>query len=208
MDPHSEVEVKFDAKKVTLKEYHEFLANVSGEHILAKTVRIDAYKAVEGKDTYYNLNGSILRYREGDMAGGELTYKQRKSDKSINDRVEINLPFSQKVQPNDVHVMINYLGGKPVFNIEKTSYIYHVTGQMGVEEGSSKQYIAVLALYDVTDEDGKTRRFLEVEIEASSPCSVEVGRKALDRWTRIVKNQLQVEGPLNESLFEIYSKGK
>lgn len=207
MDPHSEVEAKFDAQKVTLKEYHDFLSSLSGEKINTKVVRLDAYKAVAGKDTYYNLNGSILRYREGDMAGGELTYKQRKSDKSIADRVEINLPFSQRVKPGDVHTMIDYLGGKPVFSIEKVSYIYHVTGQMVAEEKDS-QYIAVLALYDVTDEDGKMRRFLEVEIEASSPCSVETGRKALDKWARIIKNQLQVEGPLNESLYEIYSKGK
>lgn len=208
MDKHSEVEAKFDAQKITLKQYHDFMAGLSGEKVTTKAVVIDAYKAVSGKDTYYDLNGSKLRYREGDMPGGELTYKQRKSDKSIADRVEINLPFSGKVEPNDVHTMIGYLGGKEVFNIEKTSYIYHVRGQMGVEEGSSKQYVAVLALYDVTDEEGKTRRFLEVEIESSSECSEEVGRKALDRWVRIVKNGLEVEGPINESLFEIYSKGK
>lgn len=207
MDKHSEVEAKFDAQKLSLKQYHDFLAGLSGENVNSKAVRIDAYKAVKGKDTYYDLNGSKLRYREGDMAGGELTYKQRKSDKSIADRVEINLPFSGKVEPNDVHTMIGYLGGKEVFSIEKTSYIYHVTGQMVAEEPDS-QYIAVLALYDVTDEEGKTRRFLEVEIEASSPCSEEQGRKALDRWVRIVKNGLEVEGPINESLFEIYSKGK
>ncbi len=208
MDKHSEVEAKFNASKVTLKQYHDFVSSQSGETVNSKAVVIEAYKAVRGKDTYYDLNGSKLRYREGDMPGGELTYKQRKSDKSIADRVEINLPFSGKVEPNDVHTMISYLGGKEVFNIEKISYIYHVRGQMRVEEGSSKQYIAVLALYDVTDEDGKTRRFLEVEIESRSECSEEVGRKALDRWIRIVKNGLEVEGPINESLFEIYSKGK
>ena len=208
MNLHSEVEAKFDASKVSLKQYHDFISGQSGEFINTKVVRIDSYKAVSGKDTYYDLNGSKLRYREGDMAGGELTYKQRKSDKSIADRVEINLPFSSKVSPNDVHTMISYLGGKEVFNIHKTSYIYHVTGQLSADNVGDPRYIAVIALYDVTDEDDKTRRFLEVEIEASSPCTVEVGRKALDRWIRIVKNGLEVEGPLNESLFEIYSKGK
>ena len=209
MDPHSEVEAKFDAQKVSLKEYHDFLSGLSGEFVNQKVVRLDSYKAVKGKDTYYNLNGSILRYREGDMPGGELTYKQRKSDKSIADRVEINLPFNGKVRPTDVHTMIDYLGGKPVFSIEKTSYIYHVTGTLNPDNVTGNpQYIAVLALYDVTDEDGKTRRFLEVEIEAGSPCNEESGRKALDKWVRIIKNQLQVEGPMNESLYEIYSKGK
>lgn len=204
MDRHSEVEAKFDASKVSLKDYHDLVASLSGEDVTQKVVRIDAYKAVKGTDTYYDLNGSILRYRQGDMPGGELTYKQRKSDKSIADRVEINLPFTGKVDPGDVHTMIDYLGGKVVFRIDKVSYIYHVAGVMPTS--GIPGYVAVLALYDVADEDGKTRRFLEVEIEASSPCSVETGRRALDRWVKIIKNRLKVTGPINASLFEIYSK--
>lgn len=208
MNRHSEVEAKFDASKVSLKQYHDFVSSRSGEFINTQSVRMDSYKAVRGKDTYYDLNGSKLRYREGDMAGGELTYKQRKSDKSIADRVEINLPFSPKVSPTDVHAMMNMLGGTEVFSIQKTSYIYHVSGQMPTDLPGNTNYQATLALYDVTDEDGKTRRFLEVEIEACSECNEEVGRKALDRWIRIVKNGLEVEGPMNQSLYELYSKGK
>lgn len=204
MDAHSEVEVKFDAQNVTLKQFHDFMSSQSGEFANSKVVRLDSYKAVGGKDTYYNLNGSILRFRQGDDGSGELTYKQRKSDKSITDRVEINLPFSKTVKPADVHVMLDYLGATQVFDINKISYIYHAMGHTMTDSGT---YVAVIALYDVMDDDN-TRRFLEVEIEASSQCDSEAGRKVLDKWTRLVKNHLAVEGPLNQSLFEIYSKGK
>lgn len=212
MDRHSEVEAKFNASGVSLKEYHRFIAHLSAEFgcLNSNTYYVEGYKAVVGTDTYYDLNGSKLRYREGDMPGGELTYKERKSDKSIADRVEINLPLKETVSPHDVHAMMTLLGGKKVFSIRKNSYIYHLQGKMEqlTYEQGDRNYVAVVALYDVIDEDDIERRFLEVEIEASSSCSAETGRKALDKWVRLIKNNLAVEGPLNQSLFEIYSKGK
>lgn len=212
MDKHSEVEIKFAADKVTLKDYHDFVASLTGEFIKPNGVcRIDRYKAVGGKDTYFILAGQPLRFREGGDKESELTYKQRKSAASIADRVEINLPFKKGVGGFDVRALLGFLGAEEDFEIEKISYIYHLTGQTKTTtvEGHG-QYTAVLALYDVTDEDGKTRRFLEVEIDAeSSLCTPEVGLRVLDRWRKLIQNRLKVKGPLNQSLYEIYTtKGK
>lgn len=201
MDKHSEVEVKFDATNVSIRQYYEFLI---ASAVDSEICTIHNFKVVEGVDTYFVLNSEPLRLREGGDKEVELTYKQRKSKSSINDRVEINLPMKAGVKGRDVMTFISYLGAKLDFIIGKTSYIYHVTGFIGKEE-----YKATMALYDVSSVGGEVRRFLEVEIEADSECSSEVGLKALDKWSKRVQNHLNVGKPLNQSLYEIYTtKGK
>ncbi len=208
MDPRSEVERKFEADKVSLKDYHDFVASLTGERVKpGKTCYMEKYKAVEGRDTYYVINGRPLRFREGGDREAELTYKERKSSSSIADRIEINLPFKHGANNEDVHVLLESIGAEKDFVIDKVSYIYHLVGEAKTKERHS-QYHATLALYDVVDEAGETRRFLEVEIEASSKVSVGVGLKVLDRWTKLIKNRLDVKGPVNQSLYEIYTKRK
>ena len=208
MDKHSEVEIKFEADKVSEKAYHEFVTGLSAEFPKpGKSVRIHGYKRVEGKDVYFTLHGQALRFRAGGDREAELTYKQRKSAASISDRVEINLPFKQGVSAYDVRALLGYLGAEEDFTITKVSYIYHVQGQVAglkINEGNP-DYRATLALYDVEDEDRNTRRFLEVEIESDSICLPEAGMKALDSWRRLIQNRLPVKGPLNQSLYEIYT---
>lgn len=213
MDRHSEIELKFSADGVSLRDYHNFIVSVSvaEEKVANKKCRILKYKRVSGKDTYFNLGGQALRFREDGERESELTYKQRKSNTNISDRVEINLPFRKGVSHYDVRSLLGYLGAEEDFCIEKTSYIYHVQGLVR-NQGSGVElqyYGATLALYDVTDEDGNQRRFLEVEVDSDSTCSPEAGLKVLDRWKRLIQNHLKVKGPLNQSLYEIYTtKGK
>lgn len=204
MDIHSELEIKFRAQKVSMKDYHKLVLDLSNEVPTASLVQINGFKSIPGKDEYFSLNGQPLRLRTGGDKESELTYKQRKSVKSITDRVEINLPFKTGTQDVSVKKMLGYLGAERVFAIDKVSHIYHITGKFGQSE-----YHATLALYDVVEEGTTTsNRFLEVEIESSSTCSEETAMKVLDKWKRLIKDTLTVEGPVNESLFEIYSKGK
>lgn len=198
MDPHSEVEVKFDAQDVPLAEYQNFVESTIPA--LIGDVKITGYKAVFGTDTYYVVNGHPLRFREGGDKESELTYKKRKSAGSISDRVEINVPLKTGASREAVLAMLEALGGELDFTIDKWSYIYHVEGVL-----AGTAYKATLALYDVEDYKKTSRRFLEVEIEAVSDCTPEQGLEVLDSWTRLVEDQLNVEGPLNESLYEIYT---
>jgi len=207
MDRYSEVEAKFDAQDLTVEKFHSFitgqLRNSRREYVI-----LAGYKQVSGTDTYYDLNGKTLRFRQGDMPGGELTYKSRKAADSIQDRVEINLRLAETAAPADTHTLLAALGGKEQFQIKKTSFIYRLDCSLnpGIQDGT---YEAVIALYDVFDSDINRRRFLEVEIEASSVCDDLIGRQALDLWVTRIQSALkrQVTGPLNQSLFEIYSKG-
>lgn len=202
MDPHSEVEVKFDADGVDLNTYKNFVE----VRCRFQGARVVGYKAVQGTDTYFVINGKPLRYRRGGDRCAELTYKERKSADSISDRVEINLPLKSGTPPAAVEAMLTYLGAEVDFSIEKWSYIFHLDGIMnGID------YRATLALYDVHDVAPgleTTRRFLEVEIEAASNCTPAQGLEVLDSWRALVEDELQVQGPLNQSLYEIYTKRK
>lgn len=204
MDPHSELEIKFRAQAVSVKEYHALVLSLSNDMPTPSLIQINGFKTIPGRDTYFLLNEQPLRLRTGGDRESELTYKQRKSTKSIVDRVEINLPLKHGTNDVSVKKLLGYLGAEEAFCIDKVSHIYHITGKYGTSE-----YHATLALYDVTEEGTtKTDRFLEVEVESSSSCTEEVALKVLDKWRKLIKDELKVDGPINESLFEIYNKGK
>lgn len=196
MDRHSEVEIKFRADRVSLERYHRFI------HGMPAGCQAVSYKQVRGDDTYYLIGNSAVRYRS-DGGGGVLTYKQRKSASSIMNRVEIDLPFSDEVQPKDVEAVLGYLGALKSFTISKTSYIYRLTGKIG-----NREYEATVALYDVwrPGRPDLVDRFLEVEVERNNKCSPKIAVKALDAWRRSAQASIEVGEPLNSSLYEIYSK--
>lgn len=199
MDPHSEVEVKFEAVDVPLDVYKDLV-----EHqCQALGAMVTGYKDVIGTDTYYVISGRPLRFRVGGDRESELTYKERKSAASISDRVEINLPLKLGTPPEAVEALLTYLGGEKDFSIQKRSYIFHLTGDL-----NGIAYKATTALYDVEDEAGWVRRFLEVEIEANSDCTPAQGLEVLDSWRALIEDELQVQGPLNQSLYEIYTTRK
>lgn len=202
MDIHSELEIKFRAPKVSTADYHKLVLSLANDTPTPSLIQITGFKTIPGRDAYFTLGGQPLRLRTGGDREMELTYKQRKSTKSIVDRVEINLPFKYGTQDVSVKKLLGYLGAEEAFCIDKVSHIYHIVGKFGTAE-----YHATLALYDVTEEGTtKTDRFLEVEVESSSECSEQTALKVLDKWRKLIKDTLEVEGPINESLFEIYSK--
>lgn len=195
MDRHSEVEVKFSADKVTNEAYHKLVHDFELTRCAVKK-----YVAVRGTDTFYKIHDSVLRYRT-DGGPGCLTYKARKSDESIVDRVEIDLPFSDEVQPRDVHKTMQYLKAKKLFSIEKLSLIYHTEGIV-----KNQEYEATLALYDVMAEGQPNRRFLEVEVERHNKISPDDAKLALVAWRRVIQKELDVGPLMNEGLFQIYSQ--
>lgn len=193
MDNHSEIEAKFRADKVTLKDFLAFMADHYG---------FKKYKVVSGVDTYYTRDDHVVRHRyDGDKSVSTLTVKKRKSASSISDRHEVDLPLRDDVQIRDVKAFLKLTGWEPLFSIEKTSYIAHV------DRGA---HVACLALYDVWDlqlpeHETGADRFLEVEIEKDSSCSPEVANSVLVEWIKVLREHLHLEAPLNESLFELYA---
>ncbi len=195
MDKRSEVEAKFDAPYVTLDSIFAWLG---GEHSLL------SYKKVGGWDRYYKQGSYFLRHRcDGTRKTSVLTVKIRKSQESIQDRHEVDMPISSEVSSDDVTAFLEMTGWKPHFEIQKMSYIFHIKG------GS---HVACIALYDVWSDDDMTpgdkvpvRRFLEVEIEKDSACTQEQANILLEDWVVEIRNELGLKEPLNSSLFELYA---
>lgn len=204
MDHHSEVEVKFvveNPSHVTLREFRELVESQT-------LATVDRFKEVVGKDVYFvNAAGQPIRYREGDSdREAELTYKERKSADSILDRVEINIPLKKGAE-TAVSAFLGALGARRAFEINKISHIWHVHGKH-----KDTTYQATVVLYDVDSEfpinSWGFDRFVEVEIEADSECSPDEAKELLDLWTKLVQTRLYVKGPVNQSLYEIYSTRK
>ena len=197
MNRHSEVEVKFGAAGVSVAGYHRFIRDTK-----LTNCAVQDYKVVSGSDTYYRLGAGVIRYRS-DGGGGVLTFKERKSNGSIMDRVEIDLPFAESVQPRDVVSVLKHLKAEKLFKIDKVSYIYRTRGII-----RGQMYEATAALYDVKTASGAVDRYLEVEVERDNKCSPKLAVLALEEWVSAIKSALTVTGPLNKSLFEIYTQEK
>jgi len=195
MDKHCEIEAKFRADNIGVAEFLKYLTN---NHVL----QLQGYKVVAGTDTYYTQGDSVVRHRhDGRRDTSVFTVKRRKSTTSIKDRHEIDLPLDASVTIKDARAFLRMTGWVESFSIEKCSYIAHV---------KKDSHTACLALYDVWDmnlpehEQG-SNRFLEVEIEKDSSCSPEQAEAILDTWIDDMREALDLNAPLNESLYEIYA---
>lgn len=199
MDPHSELELKYYYTGVySALMYQEFF-----HALVPKATKFEQFKIVCGTDTYFSIPNSknAVRFRK-DMDGKlELTYKERKTDKSIVDRVEINIPLSKEnLTENSVHVFLKFLGCKKEFTLHKKSYIYHLIDD---------KCVVVLALYDVRmNKSRENKTFIEIEIDSKSKCSKKMALKTLKKWGKIIQNNFpSVDGaPINKSLYEIYKE--
>jgi adenylate cyclase class IV len=189
VDHESEVEAKFDADHLIPEALFSAL----------KGYNIISYKKVAGWDRYYRRGEYLQRHRcDGTRRTSELTVKSRKSNDSIEDRHEVDLPIREDVPDNRVTAFIKATGWELDLELDKVSYIFHVQGA---------GHIACIALYDVEllGHSVTRRRFLEVEIDKSSACEHREAAGHLAYWKRQLTYHLSVESPLNESLYEIFS---
>lgn len=190
----SEIECKFECNELTLHEFTSFMG-----HEFPWLMR--EYKKVAGWDAYYVQGDNVVRHRvDGRRKRSVLTVKRRKSEDSLIDRHEIDMPVADQVPPADVTGFLLMTGWKHLFTINKESFIYHV------DEVEPKASVCV-ALYDVwTDaqerEDG--RRFLEIEVEKDSDISMKEAKKLLEDWKELFQVAFGFDDPLNQSLFEMY----
>ncbi len=188
----SEIEFKFNANHVTEAA---FLA-------WGVTQNPESYEHTSWPDLYYAQEDSIVRHRWSDGAG-ELTVKRRKSQKSITDRVEVDLKFGPDVKCSDVSMFLTASGFKRVLTLFKEFvHVFRIKNR-GAE--------VTVALYEVDALDERThkrvkvKRFIEVEVEKGGPLSDRDAMIMLEKYRDALTTQFKLDSPVTESLFEIYT---
>lgn len=203
-DKHSEVESKFRAPDISPADLLAYIALETnpGE------IRLERYKQVNGQDVYYTNGDDVVRHRfDGKRRTSTLTVKKRKSADSIADRQEVDLPIKEDVPSGDVEAFLKLSGWKPLFAIDKMSYIAHLSCPK--PESFTKRYEVCIALYDVMnlnehEAEAGWERFLEIEVEKDNDCTHEEALAYLKVWSDKLRADFELAEPLNQSLLELY----
>lgn len=191
-DKYSELEYKFDAKDVNEDDFLRWSIGRSPVK----------YTTSSCPDVYYEQNGNIIRHRWSSEAG-QLTVKQRKSLKSIANRVEVDLDFALGTTILDVTKFLLASGWKRILTIFKDKV--HV---FWFEEDNAS---ITLSLYTVKKLNEKTQKceepkcFMEVEIEKGSNLTDEAAAVLLEKWKGQLQAMFVLDKPMNLSLFELFS---
>jgi hypothetical protein len=192
-DKHSELEYKFDAKKVNENEFLTW-------GILRKPVK---YLNSSCPDIYYiNKNKDVVRHRWGSEAG-TLTVKQRKSMTSIANRVEVDLEFAPGIVIPDITKFLIASGWKKTLTIWKDAV--HVFWFEESDASITLSLYTVKKLHEKTQKCGKPRTFLEVEVEKGSNLTDEAAGVLLEKWKNELMTTFSLDKPMNLSLFELFS---
>jgi adenylate cyclase class IV len=187
---HDEIELKFDAIKVNEDAFVAF----------CMTLKPERYERVESPDVYYRKADYVIRHRLSG-GGGELTVKLRKPKKSVVDRKEIDLHFSDKTTINDIQEFLKATGWKEQVSLYKKAHIFWFQhrGQPRVS----------VVLYDAFEMVGgnnvKHHRFAEIEVEKGEIYSIEESKLLLNNWRKAMEASLPLGKLQTKSLYEIYT---
>lgn len=188
MERHSELELKFSAEEVAVGRFRVWCMGLDPV----------GYKTRAYPDNYYCNGDAVVRHRGWPLPGGELTVKRRKSACSIVNRQEINLQFAAEVSQGDVVAFLEATGWTLDFILLK-----HFSHVFWFKHGEAT---ICVSLYEVERADTKeTRRFLEVEIERDSEVTEATARELLDLWGGAAAHEFDLDEPMTDSLWEIYS---
>lgn len=186
---HNEIEAKLDAPNVPFDAFKTYVMCLD----------VERYEIVSGTpDVYYESGLNVVRHRIN-PGRHELTVKRRTSTGSTRDRLEVDLHFGKKTEPDDVGAFLRATGYAEAFTLVKEAHIFWVK--------LSPQLQATFVIYDVwkAEEPNKKRRFIEIEAEKGSPCTPETGKRHVRTWVKNLQATFNLGEPLNESLYEIYS---
>jgi hypothetical protein len=188
MEKHSELELKFSAEAVDVDKFRVWCMGLNPV----------GYKTRAYPDNYYRNGDAVVRHRGWPLPGGELTVKRRKSAHSIIDRQEINLRFDAETSRKDVMAFLEATGWALEFTLLK-----HFSHVFWFKHGEAT---VCVSLYEVSRADTKdTRRFLEVEVERDSEVTEARARNLLGVWGGAAANEFDLDEPMNDSLYEVYS---
>lgn len=194
-DKYSELEAKFAADDVNEDQFLTW-------GILRKPVK---YTSSSCPDVYYvNNNSDVVRHRWSDNgSGGQLTVKQRKSLKSIANRVEIDLEFAVGTQIEDVTKFLVTSGFKKTVVVYKEKC--HVFWYEEDGANLTLSLYAVRQLNEKTKKCGPSHHFVEVEVEKNSNISNESAIVLLEKWKNELMHVFELAKPTNLSLYELFS---
>ncbi len=186
-DRHQELEYKFKADHVPVQAFQALMLS----SLPNKSENITPFD-----DVFYKRGAVCVRHRQR----GELTFKARKSQDSIHDRVEINLRFTPETTKEDVHEFLLATGYEKLFSLRKLLAHVHLF--------KFEDYDVETTIYEVGRVDtwgiSGVRQFIEVELKNRNLEPDEcVG--VLDGWKYWLQDNFGVGEPLNQSLLEIYS---
>lgn len=189
----TELEYKFEANHV---ERERFLK-------IMKDLAPDRFESPKVRDTYWKIpksdRGNVLRHREVENAYHELTVKERKSQDSLRERIEVNLNFLSQTTPKVVQEFLETSGYVKVVVLDKPECDVFVFKEVDCEVEVCL-YTTGRAAPDGTLWD--VRQFLEVEVR--DPETLQATDK-LDTWKQFVQEVFHVGEPVNQSLFETYN---
>ena len=181
-----EIEAKYDASEITLKD---FIKLVESKYKVNKRLLVSSYD-----DYFTDKNDNFLRYRHK-YGRGELTIKRKLDEHNNNKRIEVNVPCDGNSMPS-VTQFAELLGYKHNFCVYKTCEVFWIDN-------------VVICYYVVYDEEWKEqRRFIEIEAdedqqwesEASAWACVESYEKDFEVLGIKPRNRLK------KSLFEMFKK--
>ena len=164
MDRHSEVEAKFEADGLTPGQVQAFVDSLPGRGYW----RCRQYLKADGVDTFYRIGEGVFRSRRDDIRTDRrydpsgnwedqpervdccLTVKERKSDRNLLDRHEVDLHVGRQ-DPDDVRAFVRLLGGTEAFRIAKTYDVWMLQcGGFGTGGYRPTGTELCLALYDAS----------------------------------------------------------
>lgn len=186
----NEIEAKLDARLVLPKQFSKYVM----EHW-----EVENYRRIVSPDFYWKSGDSVLRHRMKQNGNHELTVKKRTSTASTRDRLEIDLPFDERTEPDHVEAFLRAIGYTQEFVLQKSAHIFTIrrTASLNIE----------MVIYDVMlrDKPGTNRRFIEIEAKKGSPISVERAKRHVNEAVAEMCDEFDLPPPLNQSLYEIYS---
>lgn len=187
MNEFSELEYKYKADDISLKEFHELMA----------TLPIVKRKDVSSWDHYYTngIDDEFIRHRNS--LNPELTIKRKVKSTNNWERVEVDLPLdSDKAKNVIVGKFVELLGYKTKKSIYKTCFIYWL---------EHINFVYYIVYDDNMEEKG---RFIEVEVNKEClPKEAPNAAAHLQKGQDILTNlELGPQNRLKKSLYEMFIK--
>ena len=184
-----EIETKYDADSIDRKEFKKLMESLNPSSFLY----------VESEDVYYvKSDTEFLRHRKppkySEIKRSELTFKKKHVGANNNVRTEVNLRVDGN-SAETVEAFCKGLGYSRNFSIVKCCDIYWLNNECDI------------VLYSVTDEDGKIKDFLEIEVLEDSGFTEDQAWEIISKYEKLLAPLgISAQKRKRLSLFEIYRK--